>query len=538
MPRAFTRQLGNQPGVQLNPIQDRTDGAVLGTFDQTAALIGSFRRGRIDKPFRVNRGTLKQLLGKSESITISLLNEAYVHAYEALRNGARELVVQRLSVPGAVISWAVFTSAAASTFTVSATEPATTTHTFAVRHLGCHNDGIQIRVHAAQSLVLAVPAANPVITVVILDADDVEMFRFTGSLTQGSTDEFGQSNYLPDVAAFYTDMLEWNIPTGATIATTHDGYGKDSAGRDKYAASGDLICFTEGGTAYVSTDYDLAIEALRDSQHDYGYIMGGGTRATLLISKLADLAFDTNRQFVFDIPGEFTVAAAITWMQSFGFGTLGKDHYPQAYWAPLKSRDPLNGNIVTFGTSGAQVGYRCARNAVRNAYGLPAKNTPIAGRNGNLGRTDVRQIIKVSENDESDLADAHINPVIYKVFSSGGQYVFADQLTAANTVLSYRKLITTAEMSSHMDEAIARFARDILFLPREEFMRRAKAYLEKTFSEAYASEWLVDSDDPTVAPFAYTVEPDPLQPADKINIRYWLHYDGNVRQVHLQQYIV
>ena len=74
MATAFTRQLGAQVGVQLDPIRDRTDAFSLGQFDQTCALVGKFNRGRIDKPFRVNRGTLSQRLGRSQSIALSLLN--------------------------------------------------------------------------------------------------------------------------------------------------------------------------------------------------------------------------------------------------------------------------------------------------------------------------------------------------------------------------------------------------------------------------------------------------------------------------------
>lgn len=541
MPRAFTRQLGSQPGIQLNPLKDRTDGFALGVFDQTAALIGRFTRGRIDKPFRINKGTLRALLGKPESISISALNEAYVHAYEALQRGAREIIVQRLNVTAAAISWAVFTSAASSTFTVAASVPGTA-HTFSVKHLGCHNDGIKVKVHADTLLVSGTPTANPMVTVVILDADGLEMLRFKGSLTAGSVDEFGQSNFLPDVSALYTDLLEWSIYTGATIATTHDGYGKDANGADKYATSATLATFSEGGTGYITGDYDRAVTALRNAQEDYGYIMSGGTQAVALLTKLNDLAYDTNRQFVFDVSGSLSVAAAIAFVQSLGIGTLGRDHYPQAYWAPIKSMDPANGNVVVFGTSGAQVGYRCARNAQVNAYGLAAKNQPIAGINGNLGRAQVKQILALSEQDLSDLADAKINPVVFTTFSGGGLYAFTDSLTCANTKLSYRKLVSVAEMSAHVDESVVRFARECLQLPMETAMQRVNAYLEKLFGFAYASGWLVDGLDSgtgdAIPPYAYLVQRKSDQPADGMVVEYWLHYDGVARQIYVQQSIV
>lgn len=536
--RAFTRQLAFQPGIQLNPIQDRTDGSTLGVFDQTASIIGRFQRGRIDKPFRVNRGTLRTLLGKPQSITLSLLNEAYSHVYEALQRGAREVVVQRLSVTAAATSWVVFVSGATSTYSVAATVPGTA-HTFAVKHLGCHNDGIIVRVNAETLLVTGVATANPIVTVMVMDADGNELHSIKGSLTAGSVDEFGQSNYLPDVSALYTDDLVWSIPVGSSIAPAHDGYGKDSNGYSKFATSSIQIAFTEGGTGYGTPDYDRAITALRDCQEDYGYIMGGGTRAVALITRLADLAYETNRQFVFDVPGELTPAAAASFVSSLGFGALGKDHYPQAYWAPLISFDPANGNAVIWGTSGAQVGMRCARNAIKNSYGFAEKNRPIAMKAGVLQRPLTKQIQALSEQQLSDLAEAKINPVIYTVFNGGGIFCFTDSLTCALTTLSYRKLVSVAEMSAHIDESVARYGRELLQLPQKTSIERMEAYLERLFSYALASAWLVENtEDPDIPPYAYEVKRDPNQPVDRLLVRYWLHYDGVTRQIEIQQSIV
>ena len=535
MATAFVRQLGSQPGAQLNPIRDRTDGAALGVFDQVAALVGRFQRGRIDKPFRVNMRTLRQSLGKPASISLSGLNEAYVHGYEALQRGARELVVQRLNVSAAAISWVVFQSAATSTFSVQSTVPGSG-YTFAVRHLGCHNDGIQVKVHADTYAPSGTALANAVVTVKIIDADGLELFSIKGSLDSAAVDEFGESLYLPDVSASVTDLLEWNIASAQAIGTTHDGYGKDSAGKDKFAASTVLVAFSEGGTAYSTSDYDRCMTALRTSQEDFGYILGGGTRAVALITRMADLAFDTNRQFVFDVGGDLAPNAAIAFVKSLGFGTLGRDHYPQVYWAPLRSLDPVNGNKVVFGTSGAQVGYRCARNSVKNAYGLAAKNVPVAGINGNLGRANVTQLYSPSEAELSDLADAKINPVLFQTYSGGSRPVFTDCLTCAATVLSYRKLIPVAEMSAHLDESVCRFGREVIMLPMETAIARMQDYLERLFNNALGSAWLVDSDE--VPAFQYAVQRHPDSPADKMLVEYWLHYDGVARQVYVQQSIV
>jgi hypothetical protein len=63
-------------------------------------------------------------------------------------------------------------------------------------------------------------------------------------------------------------------------------------------------------------------------------------------------------------------------------------------------------------------------------------------------------------------------------------------------------------------------------------------YLEKLFGYALSSEWLVDSGDPEVPPFAYEVTRNAQSPADRMDVSYRLHYDGVTRAIFVQQSIV
>lgn len=100
--RAFVRQLGQQPGVQLNPLLDNTDGVDAGGADQVAAMVARLTRGRIDRPIRVTRGTFLAKTGAPAPMRVSALNEARIQMAEALDNGASEMVVMRI-VPAAAV---------------------------------------------------------------------------------------------------------------------------------------------------------------------------------------------------------------------------------------------------------------------------------------------------------------------------------------------------------------------------------------------------------------------------------------------------
>ena len=104
---AFVRQLGSQPGIQLNPLQDNSDGFAQDNADQRFGIALRAKRGRIDRCFKVNRGNVLAKLGTGDSIRSDQLNEALVQTYEALGNGAFEAVVHRLTTSAAALNYIV-----------------------------------------------------------------------------------------------------------------------------------------------------------------------------------------------------------------------------------------------------------------------------------------------------------------------------------------------------------------------------------------------------------------------------------------------
>ena len=533
-----TRQLGAQPGVQLNPLRDNTDGFATGDSDQMAALAGRFKRGRIDSAFRVNRGNLRSMLGAPESIRVSALNEAYVQLYEALNNGVTEAVVARLVTDAAVNSYAVFNVAAggASSFVASAAVPVAP-YVFYLQHLECFNDGITIKVSAEKALdtdgVTAIPAK--VITLSIVEPNGNLLYEFTGSLDPAAKDDYGQDYFIGSVISAQTDAVTISVAANAAIPVNADCYGRNADGTAKVATTGSspLVLFTEGGTAYSDAHYDNAINRLEKGPYDFGYIMSGGTAAVSLLSKLVQLAVRSNRPMAFDVPGSLSAAAAQAFVNQLNIDT----HYVAAYWAPLQSDDPVNGGKAIIGTSGYNIGLRCARNAQTNAYGLAPKNAPVAGKNWPLSRTGVKQLTTPGDTELNDLAKARINPVIFETYEDGGRYVFSDSLTCAKVSTSYKKLISVAEMSASVDDTVAKFAKGTKQLPMDVAITRTERFLKSYFDGCRASGWLVPSSDASLGDkgYTFTVTRNAQRPADRFDITYGTHYDGVARAIYITQ---
>lgn len=543
MSTAFVRQLGAEAGVQLNPLRDASEIPTADNSDQVFGIMMRATRGRIDKPFAVDRGNVFKKLGKGEQVRVSALNEAWVHVVEALNNGAYQAVVQRLTTSAATIKWAKVTVDAdtkAISFATADTAPAAP-YLFAVRHLECFNDGIKLEFRADEKKSGGAPAANDVLTLRIRDKEGELLYEFTGSLNPEAKDDYGNSAYLPDVASAQTDAVEITVGvTGvaAVVDVASAAYGYDANGQEKWAKSAVLVCFTEGGTAYTTQDYMAAREKLQFTPFNYAYLSSGGTQAPALLAQLAQLAFDTNRQLRFDIPGNLNPEAAIAFVEQLNMGASQTAHLMHAFWAPLKSDDPTGVNPKGyFGTATLNIAYACGRNAQTNAKGFAPKNYVVAGREWPIRRARVTQTYSPRDQELNALAKAKINPVMYEVFTGGGRYVFRDSLTCALVESSLKKLISVADMSTSIDDAVTRAGKDMLQLPVDVAVKKMRDFLTTLFEGAEASGWLVPSSAPEMggAAWKYDVRPNEVRPYDRMDCSYWLRYDGTVRQIFVTQ---
>lgn len=543
MTTAFVRQLGAESGVQLNPLRDNSEIPVQDNADQIFGIMMRATRGRIDKPFKVDRGNVYAKLGRGETVRSSALNEAFVHVVESVNNGACEAVVQRLVTSAATIGYAVASVNAgtkAITYRVSETAPASP-YLLWVRHLGCFNDGIKLEIFAEEKKASGLAVNNDLVTLRLLDVSGNVLEEFYGSLNADAKDDFGNSLYLPNVVASQTDILEVDVGvTGAAAAidVLSDAYGYDLSGHQKSAVSGVLVCFTEGGTGYSVSDYVAAREKMQYTQHNYAYIASGGTQSVGLLAQLAQLAFDTNRQLRFDVPGSLSPDAAVAWVEQLNMGASKTAHLMHAFWAPLKSDDPTGVNQNGyFGTATLNIAYSCLRNAQTNSKGFAPKNYPVAGREWPIARTRVRQMYQPRNQELNLLARAKINPVLFETYTGGGRYVFRDSLTCALVESSLKKLISVADMSTSIDDAVTRFGKDILQLPMAVAVKKMNDYLGDLFAGAEASGWLVPSSAPEMGgkAYRYDVRPNEVRPYDRMDVSYWLRYDGVARQIFVTQ---
>ncbi len=117
--------------------------------------------------------------------------------------------------------------------------------------------------------------------------------------------------------------------------------------------------------------------------------------------------------------------------------------------------------------------------------------------------------------------------------------MFFDSLTCAPVTNSLRKLIAVVDMSTTVDDAMTRAAKDFLQLPMSVAIDKMNTYMRDYFAHAEAAGWLVASSDAMMggAAYKYQASANAAHPYDRMDVEYWVRYDGTNRQTHVTQTI-
>lgn len=536
----FSRALGKNPGVQLNPTLDSSEGFARDAVeDQSFACVARLMRGPIDRAFAVSAANAKKVTGMPESVRKNPLNDAHTQLLEAISIGAKRAVVSRLVGANAQNRWVVVKKPAQTTGTYNlvfelANDIPSSGFIFAIKHKGCFNDGIKLSLSAKEVLNdRNAPIDAKVATVTVMDRSNVVIDTFTASLDINNTDSEGKPEHLQSfIDNFSSDDYEIVLAEGATIPAGCAAYGKDANGLQRTQTSALLYPFTEGSvTSFTAQQYQAAVKRLEDSDLDFAYITTLGSSALTLCASLAQLAFKKNIILGADIDGNLTPKQAIAWVGQLGL----RSHLLFLNWSPIESQDPngVSGRLK-LGTSAYRIARMCQRNAAINALGFSRKQYPIAGRQYPLQRQGMKQIYKPNEDELSDLAAAGITPVIHQTFSSGSGYVFNDAITAAGKETSYLNLLNSVDIVTTIERDISRLARELLlFLPMEEAIETAYRLIKDYLDNATTSKWLVSSQELGGASYQLRIQKNAQRPADVMNIDLKMHPEGCTRQVHI-----
>lgn len=532
MATAFTRALGFEAGVQLNPTVDKSEGYAGNTVaEQSVGVVSRLTRGPMDTAFAVYSSNVRAVTGNPRPFF-----DDHGQLVEMLSRGAKCVIVSRVVGENAKNQWVVIREPSSKgdnwgyEFALSDTLPEDE-FMLAFKHLGCFSDGVKVSLSAKEVRNDSdVKQDTDDLMFKLLDKSGTMILGLYGSLDKEHVDDFGLPSNLQTIAdKFNPNDIQIVLGT-QKVSKDSAAYGFDSNGLQKTQVSALLFPFKEGDIdSLTATEYEKAVKRLEDTTLDYTYISSLGSDALSLLSKLVILGEKKNIQTIIDVKNDLTPKQAIAWKKQLG--TIS--HLVDFYWHPVVCNDPngISGRVM-YGAGAYQAAKRCGRNAAINQLGFAMKEQPIAGRQFPLQRVAMKQLYKPSQDELSDLADAGINPVIFTSFANGGAYIFADVVTASGKKSSYLNLTNSVEITTSLERDVAAMAKDsFMYGPMQKAIKLAQAMVKQHLENAEKSGWLVKSDELGGNAFTIRIEPSAQRPADTMVINLQMRVEGCVRQV-------
>ena len=516
------RLVGQQSGVQVNMPIDKTDRLLPELGDQTIAVVGTFSRGRIDRPFFVSADKLQRYLGKPPSMRADARNETYIQLYEALRAGAAGAVISRLASDNAVNRRIVI---AADSVGISVAETLSGNWLLSIQIQDAINEGVFVEVSRGldnlNHIHIRIRERDKDATGNDTNEGAV-LYEFEGSIIDGELDENSNSAYIADVASqFYGDWLTIEANPNADISALNQ-YNKPLGAA--------VVAFSDTGTIAAQNKID-AVKGLGKTNLKYRYLVVSSSDITL-IAQLMALAQEFNRKLFIEVPGNLSPTGACAWIENFNYTAQGGMYFDWNY-SPLKRDDPtgMSGNAL-FGTVGQKAGTACARNAITNGFGLAKLNQPIAGKDYYIVGTRITQIYQLDDTELAMLAKSLINPAIFSEYHDGSGYVWADSFSGAKKN-GISKLASAAEIAIWAQDIWGKFGKSLFQKRMAEPIDAMVKFSKRQLQQMETSKWLTPSTELNNQSFAFSVMPNERYPDDRLDTVLMLSIDGVVRVVNI-----
>lgn len=521
----FTRSLGYEVGVQLNPTIDNSEGfAVDAVEEQTIAGALRLSRGRVDKSFVVNKANVFKLTGKPSRLSDES-DTGHIELIECLNSGVKQALISRIGTVQ-YHKW-ILIDINTSTNKVeikTADNLSGEDYIYAFKHWGCFDDGIEVKF----ALVAFAEDATKIDYVIVqfLDKDGNLLDEFKGAFESDNEDETPTIKSL--IESFSSDYYECEQKSGVDINELQksiQGNGLSLNNVEVNFASAKLDYFKL--SASDSIDAMAEVKKLDDSDTNFVYISSFSNKSTALISQLSKLAFNRNVTLFVDVPPTLTPSQAIAWQKQLGLIS----HLLVYQWFPAKMQNPVGFGRGYVGSSAYRCALACARNAQTNALGFAPKQYAIAGKSYPIQRQKIKAQYKPNQFELSDLAKAGITPVTYQTFTGFGAYIFNDAITKLGKNSSYLNLVSSVDIVTSVERALARIAKEfLLFMPIQEALKLTIREGGKYLSNAFTSGWLVNSS-VSGLPYELKAVENAQRPNDTIDIMVSMRPEGCTRQI-------
>lgn len=549
----ITKVLGSAPGIQWQGEEDNTQSTAINAMD-VGIIVGQFKRGRVDKSFRVSVATIEARLGYDPT------NFDYMAVQDVLDLGVPYVWVQRIRAGVAEtnaetgvyddytpIEHHVFINeSGAITLGVGAVANPVNTAlkiTFALHDIldqGCDLD-LKFAVRAGATLTDGKPTAiNDILASVTFNDTLTKkpLYSFTGLLaanTKGITlAQVAQDSNV--FSTFTVTLLGDDADTADAIITGLAGNLPNTLGRKKVTLA---VPTMAGASATIPTSfYELMFNRLSYGDLRPNYLAIAQTDNLSLITCLMRIAEKRNCLIFGDIDPTLPLDSAM----AVSSGIEAKTALVSWFFNATKSRprdaETISGAKVFRPSVGVLLGYTLLRNANTNKQGIPPLQIPIAGYAFPLPfkGMELRSDIFYNQDALDRLADqgVAINPVILHQGNDGSRFIFGDLKTQYDDDGdSPLTLINSTEILVYTANGVLDIISRYLRTGMDDFIefaeRDCRAFLDNCFSAGL----LKAADNLGGKPYTLSITPREDRPFDAVDVSFARRPAGAARAAFL-----
>ncbi|MDO4440605.1 MAG: hypothetical protein Q4B81_00295 [Moraxella sp.] len=219
--------------------------------------------------------------------------------------------------------------------------------------------------------------------------------------------------------------------------------------------------------------------------------------------------------------------------------TLGYDnHQIRLVWNPTKSR-PSDGSSIrkTWRPCvGDYIAKHIVRNQLRDANGIPPLHIPVGGYDFpvNLAGIEYLDDFTLSDEEQEDLAAAHVIMVINERFNRESRWIYGDVLTQRNSKTSALRLSNAAEIETFTARGIIEISKRYLLSNMRDYRNKAMSDGARFLDNCVAAGLLEPAEQLGGLYYSLSIEPREDKPFEAVDIKLARRATGAVRQAYLE----
>lgn len=389
------------------------------------------------------------------------------------------------------------------------------------------DEGVEVRTQFTGPDVGVVTATDIGVVIEVFDLTGVKLQRIAGKLHPDAVNEFGEIDYIGDMADLLNDAIsiEAGNLTDAEMLMLWDDY----IAADKPTYSSIVQAYDNGFQAGDPVTYTLdekqrCIQQLADTKNYYGYLMSPYSGDYTLQALMATSAAELNVPFAYEWhPDDVQPEDMPALINTLNFNS----EYAQGYFCSWDSTDPYVGGWSWLPYVGIQLAARCKRNASKNENGLAKRHKVIAGNSYPIINRRMRPHsgMAITDPQIECVAQARMNPVILKTQGNASLYICNDSITTKITN-GPLKLIAVTEVGVAIDADLVMISTDALQEPMS-YIDTLRTRLKDKL-DAYKT-----GADRSILDYTLKVYPDPVAPLEKVRVEVSILHDGTIRYVQI-----